>query len=365
MDIRNQQNYTPNFQAKIRLKELRALYNPSMKESTRLDKMFNENKLVKGCENISVYTKRNIINTYFDNPVNIFSKTARKLCENIVKYSRITADKIFFINNRRSINKLDKTFSRLQPESKEYIEELAKVGNSMDKHFIRTNLEDNPLKNVSKSKNATIFVLNHPNYHKDKFSYVIINSILNKMYTEQGRQLDCPRPRIIVSKNMLKMLGNKVGKIYKQLGLSEVDASLKHRDTKTNTHTMHSLMKEFIDNKSNIFIFPEGNNSAYNNMPLEQRIQPGIAGLIKTAVQTKDSVRVVPVGLHYTNEKNSFGNLYVGKPMYFKKSGNDIVYTQGTDKKKIAHVNLKESIPVIFNEICKNIKFGMEKASEL
>ena len=365
MNIHNQQNYTPHFQAKIQLQDCQRIFNPSMNKVTRLDKMFNENKLVKGCENISVYTKRNIINTYLDNPTNFPAITTRKFCEKIVKYSRIMADRIFFINNRRSINKLDKTFSQMLPESKEYIEELAKVGNSMDKHFIRTNIEDNPLKSVAQSKNATIFVLNHPNYHKDKFTYVIINSILNKMYTEQGRQLDCPRPKIIVSKNMLKMLGKKVGRIYKQLGLSEVDASLKNRDNKTNTHTMHSLMKEFIENKSNIFIFPEGNNSAYNNMPLEKRIQPGIAGLIKAATQAKESVRVVPIGIHYPGETNSFGNFYIGKPMYFKKSGNDIIYTEGTDKKKITHVNLKESIPVIFSEICQNIKFGMEKASEL
>ncbi len=365
MDVTNRNQLSPHFQARVRLKDFSSLYNTNVKETTKLDKMFNENCLVKTCQQVSWKTKTNIINKHFNNPQNSFAKKAQRFFYVIALGARKLGDKIFFLSNRKSINHLNKTFTELKPESKEYIDELAKIGNSMGKKHININIEDNPLKNISKSKNATIFVLNHPNFNKDKFNYVILNSLLNKMYAEQGRQLDCPRPKIIVSKNMLKVLGNKVGNIYKQLGLSEVDASLKNRDTKTNSNTMHSLLKEFAENKSNIFIFPEGNNSSFVNKPLEEKIQSGIAGLVRTATQTKDSVRVVPVGIHYTKDKNSMGNLFIGKPMYFKKSGNDIVFTEGTEKKKISHVNIKNSIPAILKEICENMKYGIEKASNM
>ena len=364
MEIRNQNTSTPYFKAKVRLKDFSSIYNSNVRETSKLDKMFNENNLVKTCQQVSWKTKTNIINKYFNNPQNSFSKKAQMFFYGIALGARKLGDKIFFLNNRKSINQLNKTFTKLNPESKEYIDELAKIGNSMDK-YININIENNPLEKVSKSKNATIFVLNHPNFNKDKFNYVILNSLLNKMYAEQGRQLDCPRPKILVSKNMLKILGKKVGNIYKQLGLTEVDASLKNRDTKSNTYTMHSLIKEFSKNKSNIFIFPEGNNSSYKNKTIEEKIQPGIAGMIRTAVQTKESVRVVPIGIHYTKDKNSLGNLYIGKPMYFKKSGNDIVFTEGIENKKISHINIKESIPIILKEICQNIKYGMQKASEM
>ncbi len=365
MDVTNKNQLSPHFQAKVRLKDFSSIYNPNVRDTTKLDRMFNENSLVKTCQQVSWKTKTNIINKYFNNPQNSFEKNVQMFFYRMALGARKLGDKIFFLSNRKSINHLNKTFTELKPESKEYIDELAKVGNSIGKKHININIEDKPLDKVSKSKNATIFVLNHPNFNKDKFNYVIINSLLNKMYAEQGRQLDCPRPKIIVSKNMLKILGKKVGNIYKQLGLTEVDASLKNRDTKTNSHTMHSLLKEFAENKSNIFIFPEGNNSSFVNKPFEEKLQSGIAGLVRTAAQTKESVRVVPVGIHYTKDKNSFGNLFIGKPMYFKKSGNDLVYTEGIEKKKISHVNIKNSIPAILKEICENMKYGIEKASNM
>lgn len=365
MDITNKNQLSPHFQAKVRLKDFSSIYNPNVRETTRLDRMFNENSLVKTCQQVSWKTKTNIINKYFNNPQNSFEKKAQMFFYGIALGVRKLGDKIFFLSNRKSINHLNKTFTELKPESKEYIDELAKVGNSIGKKHININIEDKPLDKVSKSKNATIFVLNHPNFNKDKFNYVIINSLLNKMYAEQGRQLDCPRPKIIVSKNMLKILDKKVGNIYKQLGLTEVDASLKNRDRRFNTHSMHSLTKEFIHNKSNIFIFPEGNNSSFINKPLEEKLQPGIAELVRTAVKSKNSVRIVPIGVYYTHDKNSMGNIFIGKPMYFKKKGNDLVYTEGVNNKKISRVNIKDSIPVILKEICENMKYGIEKASNM
>ena len=260
---------------------------------------------------------------------------------------------------------MNNNFVHINPESGEYVEELAKVGNSMGKQFVITNIEDKPLKDLSKSKNAAIFVMNHPNYHKDKFTYMILNSMLNKMYVEEGRQATCPRPKIVASRNMLKLLGKKVGNIYQHLGLTEVDASLGKRDNAFNAKSMRKLMREFVQNKSNIFIFPEGNNSAFKDKCLEEKLQSGIGEFVKTALKTKGRVRIVPVGIKYTKEKNSFGNIFIGKPIHLKQEGKDIIYTEGTSKKKIKHCTEKDVKSNIMSEILKNIQYGIQKASEM
>lgn len=365
MNIQDRNVYTPHFEARVRLKDTPALLAPAVNGKTKLDSMFKENRAVKGLAKLSVFIKGGLINKYFAAPKNPVSKTVRKVLEKSVAFSRVLSDKIFFLSNRKSINSLNKGFVNLNPESKEYIDELAKVGNSLGKKFVITNIEDNPLKSLSQSKNAAIFVLNHPNYHKDKFTYIILNSMINKMYAQEGKQAICPRPKIIVSRNMLKLLGEKVGKIYKKLGLTEVDASLGKRDNGFNAKSMRQLMKEFVRNKSNIFIFPEGNNSLFTNKPLEEKLQPGIAEFVKSALKLKGNVRIIPVGINYTGEKNSMGNIFIGKPIHLRQTGNEIIYTQGTDKKKIAHCAPKELTKNVMQQICDNIKYGMQKASEM
>ena len=259
---------------------------------------------------------------------------------------------------------MNKEFVKLNPESKAYIEELAKVGNGMGDEFLITNIEDNPLKQLVKSGDSAIFVLNHPNFNKDKLSYMIINSMLNKMYIQEGKQATCPRPKILVSKNMLKLLSKKVGKIYKQCGLTEIDAGVDKRNHRYNAQSVIKLMKEFIENKSNIFIFPEGNKSVHNK-PFEERLQVGIAKLIKDATNFKKHVKVIPIGIKYTDEKKSFGKIFIGKPMYFKKSHNEIIYTDGADKKKIARCSLKDAQNKIFEQVCQNIKYGVSMAEKM
>lgn len=365
MNISDRNHVTPYFEGRVRLKDTRQILAPKVVGQTKLDNMFKENRGVKAFENLSIYLKQDLVNRHFLNPTNRITKGIKTVLDKSVGLSRKIADKIFFVSQRNAIKNLNKNFVNINPESAEYIEELAQVGNSMGKQFVITNIEDKPLKDLSKSKNAAIFVMNHPNYHKDKFTYMILNSMLNKMYVEEGRQATCPRPKIIVSRNMLKLLGKKVGNIYKHLGLTEVDASLGKRDNAFNAKSMRKLMREFVQNKSNIFIFPEGNNSAFKDKCLEEKLQSGIGEFVKTALKIKGKVRIIPVGIKYTEEKNSFGNIFIGKPIHLKEEGKDIIYTEGTSKKKIKHCTEKDVKSNIMSEILKNIKYGIEKASDM
>ena len=364
MNIHDRYNISPHFESRIKLKDTQKLFTPTVEGTTKLDTMFYENNAVKGLAKCSFFIIKNILCNHFTNPQNFISKATAQLLYQSATVMRKMSDKIFLLSNRKSIRHLNNEFVKINPESKEYIEELAKVGNGMGDEFIITNIEDNPLKQLVKSGDSAIFVLNHPNFNKDKLTYMIINSMLNKMYIQEGKQATCPRPKILVSKNMLKLLSEKVGNIYRQCGLTEIDAGIDKRNKQFNSKSVIKLMKEFLENKSNIFIFPEGNKSVQNK-PFEERVQPGIAKLIKDAMNIKKHVKVIPIGIKYTDEKKSFGKIFIGKPMYFKKSHNEIIYTDGTDKKKIARCDLKDAQNKIFELVCKNIKHGMSMAAKM
>ena len=364
MNIYDQYSIAPHFESRIKLKDTQRLIAPAVEGTTKLDTMFHENKAVKGLANCSFFIIKNILNKHFSNPQTFISKATAQVLYKSATAMRKISDKIFLLSNRKSINHLNKEFIKINPKSKAYIEELAKVGNGMGDEFIITNIEDNPFKQLVRSGDSAIFVLNHPNFNKDKLVYMIINSMLNKMYMQEGKQAICPRPKILVSKNMLKLLSEKVGNIYKQCGLTEVDAGIEKRNQQFNSKSVMKLMKEFVENKSNIFIFPEGNKSVQNK-PFEERVQQGIAKLIKDATKIKKHVKVIPIGIKYTDEKKSFGKIFIGKPMYFKKLNNEIIYTDGTDRKKITRCGLKDAQNKIFELVCENIKYGVSMAEKM
>lgn len=367
--IINNSNYklSPNFKAKLNLNELNNIYtNPSSKiQKTCIDTMFNENYLVKKLDNYSIFMKNNVLCKYFSKPKTKTDKILALLQYKSILFARELADRIFLLQNFTQINKANKIFKKIENKPNEYIEELAKIGNSINDKYIIINNEDQILERVAKSKNSTIFVLNHPNYHKDKFIYVIINSILNKLYVKENKQAQCPVPKILVSRNMLKIVHNKIGNIYKKMGLTPIDASLQNKDSNFNAISIHSLLKDFVNNKANIFIFPEGNNSSYQDKPLEERLQNGVANFVKKAVNNKRSVRVVPVSIQYTKEKNNLGKIFIGKPLFFRKRKNEIIYTDGQRKQKIKTTEYKNSTPEILNTICQSMKFGLKKVKDL
>ena len=362
----NTPTYQPlHFQAKIPLNEIRNVVSPKQIGNSKIDTMFKRNFLTKTLENASIYLRKNIGNEYFMNPTNKIEQFGKYLVDKSVKFTRTLANKISFVCNKSGIKNLNNNFAKMNPNSAEYIEELAKVGNTLNKKYIITNIESNTLKDISKSNESTIFVLNHPNFHKDKFVYVILNSMLNKMYVNEGKQLICPRPKILVSKYMLTMLGKKMGNIYKQLGLVEVDPAVKNRKIASNAIPMKQLLKEFVQDKSNVFIFPEGNNSALKNKSFEEKIQPGVADFVKQACKLKKEVRVVPIGINYTNDKNCIGKIFIGEPMYFQKGSEETIFSQNGKIESLVSTNPKESTGKILNKICNGIKDCIKNATEL
>lgn len=361
----NTYQYRPvSFKARVDLKTLKPLLSEVQTGTSPLDAMLDYGKGMQKLENLTLFLKRSVDNKYFQGEPSYISKKFHHIVNYTIMKLRKASLKLFLMKNDKALKEINSKFMQIDQNSPEYIEELAKLCNSMEGKFFITNVEKNPLKDIGKSDQSTIFVLNHPNYHRDKYTYAIINSILNKLYVQEGKQATCPRPKILVSNNMLNAVGENIGKIYQKLGMIPIDAGIEKRDKLSNALHMKQLMLDFINNTANIFIFPEGRN-CMRTMPLEKRLQPGVAAFINKALNFKKTARVVPIGINYTDEANSFGKIFIGKPIYIKKSGDKIVYTHGTEHRKVQEDKSKNAISVILSEICDNLSHCINKAGKL
>lgn len=244
---------------------------------------------------------------------------------------RTVASKILVVEHLGSFYKSFKLIKKMTPASPQYIEEWAKIGNSVHNKFIDMNIEDGKIEKIAKAGDSHIFILNHDNPEKDKFVYPIFNSFLNYAYTAFGKQNDCPRPNILVSENVINLVSKKFQNIYKKMGLIPVDASLTDRNIDKNVIPVKYLIAKFVHKKCNLFIFPEGNNSIYKDKTLEEKFQPGVAKIIKHILDSKDSVKVVPLGLSYHNVKNNMGSIHIGDTITLRKIDDNIYYIKDAE----------------------------------
>ncbi len=347
-----------NFKAKWNLNNRELLkQSPLELSQTPLDTMFNENAVVKLLTRLSDFLG-------YKPPV---TKTQKYIA--IMKYHSIMAlrrmaDRIFMYSNNSSIRSVEDIFYNIKEESPEYIDEIAKIGKTTKNKFIVINSEDKVLEKVADSGEAAIFILNHPNYNKDKFMYVIINSLLSQIYVAKEMQKTCPRPKIFVSRNMLKVVHKKIGEIYKKMGMIPVDASITHKNNSFNTAAIKNVFTDFINNRANLFIFPEGNNSVYKDKPMREKIQNGVAELIQKAVMFKESVRVVPISIYYENEKNNLGKMYIGVPFLFANDGKNIICHLEEENSEKISLEGKKSTSQILDFLSEALQTGIAKAKE-
>ncbi len=321
-------NNSINFGLRIRLSD-KGLLNLSQKPdilyaSTPLDFFYREPKNKQKLDALSIKIKERIRQEQRKANNSNIKKMVLNKCYVYANKLRALASKFLVYEHLLDFYKSFKLIKNLTPASPQYIVEWAKIGNSIHNKFIEMNIEDGKIEEIAKSGEPHIFLLNHNNPEKDKFIYPIFNSFLNYAYTAFGRQNDCPRPNIIVSHNVLDLVNNKFRNIYKKMGLIPVDASLSERKADKNVLPVRYLIEKFIHKKSNLFIFPEGNNSIYKDKPLKDKFQPGVAKIVKNILDVKESVRIVPLGLSYTRDKNNMGSVHIGDTILLRRKGNQI-----------------------------------------
>lgn len=191
------------------------------------------------------------------------------------------------------------------------------------------NSESGILDELAKSDTATIFIANHNHVPYDISLAFGTVAELYKGYKTNGRTEDYPTPSFMINKVVPDTLPSKLKEVFTSLESLGVDATPypTKESAAYNNAPMKPVTEGFAQDKTNLFLFPEGTRTAYNGrMPLEERFQYGVAKLVQDAVQKKGRVRVVSLGIDY---ENNLGVVNVGNPIYFEKDGDGIKVTGG------------------------------------
>lgn len=191
------------------------------------------------------------------------------------------------------------------------------------------NLESRILDELAKSDTSTIFIANHNHVPYDVSLAFGTVAELYKGYKANGRTENYPTPAFMINRVVPDTLPPKLKEVFIRLESLGVDATPypTKEGSAYNNIAIKPVKEGFAQDKTNIFLFPEGTRTAYNGrMPLEERFQYGIAKIVQYGIQKKGRVRVVSLGIDY---ENNLGVVNIGNPIYFEKNGDNIKVTKG------------------------------------
>lgn len=256
---------------------------------------------------------------------------------------RICVNKVLDLVQPRYIKQITKNISEIKPEvSKMYLEQLSEIGRMYSTNkIIDINIEDMILEKLAQKGKSIIFIMNHSNQKEDPQMLAVLNTLLADAYKKSGRE-GFPLPRIILNEDILKTMNPTKRKAFENFGAVGIDASVIGGNKDTNARAFLPVVKDFVRDKVNIFIFPEGRLAARKDLNLHNRFQKGVANLISKMLSIKKEITVVPVGFAYgKGEQKSLSAINIGTPLEIKRMG-DITTVTGGD------IN-KDSNSILFN----------------
>lgn len=292
-------------------------------------------------------------------PANKTNKILEYIADKIGFQFRVIANKIRNKkDNKEEYKKFWEKFSKVDKESQEYTTYLYNFSKKIGMHKeVEINIESQRLLDVMKSDQAYIFIMNHENQKHDPKMLGVINALLYGSYIKSGKGVTCPKLKILFNEAILKAMDTNQRKIMEKFGAVGINASLFNTKKTQNASSMLSLLKDFAQNKSHIFIFPEGKMVYFDNADLKYKFQTGIAEIVNAATKLKKDVKVMPVGFYYNkNSKDFLGSIYLGEPVVFMQEHKKIFTTKGNIDSEFANQNYKNffseiNSPLIFKEI--------------
>lgn len=251
---------------------------------------------------------------------------------------------------------------------------------------VEINIENNELQEIVNDNNSCIFIMNHDNQREDQKLFSFFNALLTREYISNNMEETCPKPAIILNKDIIDAGNEHKKNIGEIIGAVGVDAGIHCSNKFYNGKILSKVIKDLSENKTNLFIFPEGRMTLFKKINPQWKFQSGIADIIRAVAQRKDEVKVIPLGFAY---KNEVGGINIGKPLFFKKDGNNILFKPGdidaeiqdkdyTDFLKNAHsrdgwytisdingnVPLKETGEYIAGILCESLTLSKKQAAK-
>lgn len=248
----------------------------------------------------------------------------RSVKKNRIEYLlRVLGNSINDLFQSKASRELIKCIAEIKPEQTElYLAQLAEIGKIYGtKKIIDVNTDDGVLEMLAQDDQSAIFIMNHSNQKEDPQLLAVLNTLLADAYRNAGK-FDFPLPKIILNEDILKTMNPTQRQAFENFGAVGIDASVTGGNKDLNARAFFPLVKDFVRNKCNIFIFPEGRLAVRKDLDLHGRFQMGVASLINKILGFKKNVLVVPVGFAYGkgNESNLTA-IHLGTPIVFKRDG--------------------------------------------
>ena len=263
-------------------------------------------------------------------------KSAQKNFSNGIEYSmRVVGNKVADLFQSKTSKEITRSIAQLTPaQNAIYLAQLAEISRLYSTNkIIDVNVEDGILEQIANKGDSTIFIMNHSNQAEDPQMLGVLNTLLTEAYKKQGVE-KFPLPKIIMNEDILKTMNPTKRKAFENFGAVGIDANLTGADKSVNTRAFFPLVKDFVRNNCNIFIFPEGRLAIRKDLELYDRFQPGVASLINKMLGLKKEVQVVPVGFAYGEGKQKGLNaMNIGTPIIVKRDGDSTTVTKGDIEK--------------------------------
>lgn len=361
----NLNEYNISFEKRIKLSQKSQFNFPKksglIHSTTPIDFFFNDNRVEKALSNFK--THLNLKRSKTESP---FMRSLLHCVYQVNNFFRTLSSAGYLLFNFKNYQNTLKTFGTIKPESSAYIDEWAKLGNSCHNKTININLEDRVLENIVKKGKNYIFLLNHSDFIKDKYIYIILNSFLNYGYSNHNMQKECPRPLIIVSDNMFKIAGNSLKNLYRNLGLLPINTKTTKEATLNNISTMKGLTDNFSNGNVNLFLFPEGINSIFKEKALKDKFQLKSIKLLENLLNKTKEIQIIPVGISYNNTtKNNIGNINLGFPITLKKKENLVKIIANDRLSEIGKIGKTTTRKELTNILSDILQQNIEKSKHL
>lgn len=249
---------------------------------------------------------------------------------------RVIGNKFVDLFQSRRAKELIRNIAALTPkQDKIYLAQLAEIGRLYaSKKTIDVNIEDKILEQIAEKGDSTIFMMNHSNQSEDPQMVAVLNTLLAEAYKESDVE-SFPLPKIIMNEDILKTMNPTKRKAFENFGAVGIDASVVGGDKDVNTRAFLPIIKDFVRNKCNIFIFPEGRLAVRKDLDFFQRFQSGVANMVDKILNLKKEVRVVPVGFAYgKDDRKNLASMNIGTPIIIKRNEGVTSITKGDIEKE-------------------------------
>lgn len=245
---------------------------------------------------------------------------------------RVIANRFINLFETKKQKELIKNIAEIKPQSNDlYLLQSETISRIFGKDkIIDVNIEDKILEKAAQNGCAHIFIMNHSNQRLDPSMLAVVSTLLSKAYRQEGKTYSFPLPKIILNQDILKTMNPIKRKAFEKCGAVGVDANIFCTDKKVNAEALLPIIKDFIKDKVNIFIFPEGKLSVFKDIEFDNRFQIGIAELINKALKIKKEVKVIPLGFAYGKKGNKLTGIEIGEPVIFKREGEKTTSTSGS-----------------------------------